>query len=311
MSRTEIRHGCKINYALKVGRRLPDGYHEIESIFLPVQKPFDRLLITPSPVDGGIRVCFVDRDGGAGAFSGIDPQNNSLTRVYERYAELTGFRPGLALTVVKMIPPGGGLGGGSANAATFLLYLQAQAVKSGHTPLPQGPLFETAGSLGADIPFFLINKPALVSGIGEKIAPAPNPAQGLYLLLACPDIAVSTAWAYAELDRMREMKSTSGKDVEKLCKNNPEQGLTSELHQANYSSPERLPDYGNDFEEVVFARYPELARLKEQLLASGARKALLSGTGASVFGLFREGADAKAAEESLANQGILVYSQRI
>ena len=311
MSFTELRHGCKINYSLKVGKRLPSGYHEIESIFLPVGCPYDRIVISRSTGKKDITVRFVGEDGIEGRFSAIDPEDNSLVHAYRKYAELTSFRPSLDITVFKMIPAGGGLGGGSANAAALLLHLQKETENSGGRPLSGQALSQAAASIGADVPFFLSNKPSYVSGTGEVIRPVENPVRERHLLLVCPDLSIATGWAYAELDRRRQIKNVFGDNGQKLCKNSPEQGLTYEMHQANYSSPDGLLEYGNDFEEVVFSKYSSLARIKKQLLDSGAATARLSGTGATIFGFFREAADAKAVEVDLAEQGLLVYSQRI
>lgn len=311
MTLASIVHGCKINYALKVGGRLPSGYHEIESIFLPVNTPSDRLEITRSHDTGGICVSFHSEGQVAEGVRGIDPVKNSLVLAYECYAGLTGFRPGLEVRVHKNIPAGGGLGGGSANAAAFLLFLQQQLLNAGGEPLSETRLTEAAAGMGADIPFFIYNRPAYVSGIGEEISFIENTLAGRFLVLACPSFSISTAWAYAELDRKRELAQASGNNVQKDCKNRDGQGLTSKIHQANNSTPAKLFEHGNDFEDVVFIHYPELVRLKEDLLSMGAEIARLSGTGASIFAVFRKAESAQIAVESLAKQDVLMYTLRM
>ena len=311
MSLTEIQHGCKINYSLRVGQRLANGYHDIESIFLPLANPFDRLAFRLSQKQGDIRVRINPAGSSAESIRNIPPDDNTIVRAYRLYADRTGFRPELDVLVDKSIPPGAGLGGGSANAAAVLAYLQQEAAEAGVQPLSAQELHDAASSLGADIPFFLCNTAAHVTGIGDNITPIENPAAGLFLLLVCPGIAVSTAWAYAELDLLREKNALSPSSGQKDCKNTPTECLTTEIHRANYSSPAGLLAYGNDFEDVVFVRYPDIARLKRRLYDLGAETARLSGTGSSMFSLFRDAAKAKAAEKSLANQGLKVYCQRM
>lgn len=311
MSLASFAHGCKINYSLKVGQRLEHGRHEIESLFLPVALPSDRLELRRFPGQGGIRVRFLGPDGDKKRYSFINPKDNTLVKAHERYAALTGFSPKIDLAIVKSIPVGAGLGGGSANAAALLRCLQQEAKQAGAKTLDEAALHELAASIGADVPFFLVNRPAWATGIGDKLTFTDNPVAGLYLLVVCPDVFVSTAWAYAELDLVRQQKNACGEACPKLSENSARQGLTSEMHQANYSSPAGLLESGNDFEEVVFARYPSLARLKENLLEEGAAKAGLSGTGSSLFALFRESGKARANEKALASQGFMVYSQRM
>lgn len=308
-----LRHGCKINYALRVGKRLPDGYHEIESIFLPVQQPFDRIDISHIQDHGGISVSFYDAAEPARPFPGIDPQHNSLTQAYHWYAARTGLTPALSIKVYKGIPAGGGLGGGSANAAALLEYLQGLAAdaQTGVMPLDREDLLESSKSLGADVPFFLLNKPAYVTGIGEKLTPIANPAAGKFLLIARPDLSISTAWAYRQLDLLREGNINKTVKNGKLSKNAAKQGLTSELHQANYSTPAGLTGYGNDFESVVFPLYPELTRLKNDISEHGAELVRLSGTGACMFAVFADMSKMEEAARNLASRNIMVYSQRI
>ena len=311
MSLTQIQHGCKINYSLRVGQRLANGYHNIESIFLPLANPFDRLAFRLSQKRGDIRVRMNPTGSSVESIRNLSPDDNTIVRAYRLYADRTGFRPELDVLVDKSIPPGAGLGGGSANAAATLSFLQQQAAEAGVQPLSEQELHDAAGSLGADVPFFLRNSAAHVTGIGDKITPMENPAAGLFLLLVCPDIAVSTAWAYAELDILRERNSLSPPIGQKDCKNTPIECLTTEMHRANYSSPAGLLEHGNDFEAVVFVRYPDIARLKRRLYDLGAETAHLSGTGSSMFSLFQDAAKALAAERSLANQGLQVYGQKM
>jgi len=126
-----LRAGCKINLYLHVGDRLPNGYHTLESLFLPLAEPHDILDIRLSPgtAQGLVRTSFVTACEREKPISGIDPRHNTLTRAAVWHAEQTGFRPALDILVRKGIPHGAGLGGGSADAAALLLHLQNLAGK--------------------------------------------------------------------------------------------------------------------------------------------------------------------------------------
>jgi 4-diphosphocytidyl-2-C-methyl-D-erythritol kinase len=295
-----LRAGCKINPYLHVGERLPSGYHTLESLLLPLAEPHDTLEIRVSSgaSEGLVQTSFVMACEGTRPISGIDPKHNTLTRAAAWHAEQTNFRPALDIRVRKGIPHGAGLGGGSSDAAALLLWLREQAVLAGIDVPPFPRFLESAAAIGADVPFFLLGKPALAEGIGEKLRPVPNPYAGYFLLLLCPGIAVSTAWAFAALDRERAEKNTPG-------------GLTSAGSRAK-SSLAHTPDppgHGNDFEPLVFAAYPELGRLHEELLQSGTALARMSGTGSSLFGLYREEKTAREAAKILARKGLSIYIQ--
>lgn len=306
-----LRHGCKINLFLRVLDRLPDGYHTIASLFVPLAEPCDRMDIVAAPSSHtGCSVAFADRHTGA-PLPHIDPNENTLTKAYAWYVGQTDFAPDLTVTVHKGIPEGAGLGGGSANAACLLDFLQNLACRSGVPPLERSALVAGAAAVGADVPFFLQEKAALAEGIGDRLLPVDNPVAGAYLVLLCPCLSVPTAWAYAALDDARRnaaQQDDSGQ--EKKAGKKLRQGLTTQSGQATYSLA-RWEDAGNDFEAVVFARFPELSRLQKTLLELGAKTARMSGTGSSLFGLFPDKVTAQMAAKTLASQGLNVYMQRI
>ncbi|MDL2315874.1 hypothetical protein LJC59_02190 [Desulfovibrio sp. OttesenSCG-928-A18] len=360
-----LRHGCKINYTLRVLRRRPDGYHDLESLFLPLSLPCDRLEIRPlpdqdgqkvesarnaegrpsrqarygrpgrAPAQGLCRVEFVRAEEAGGVreadgaregealgavhpLEGVDPADNTLTRAYAWYAARTAFAPGLAIRVHKGIPMGAGLGGGSANAACLLAFLQQEAARSGLTPLSREALLSGAWQIGADVPFFILGRAAMARGTGEILTPVPNPVAGLYLLLLCPGIGVPTGWAYAALDAARgdaALCKKSGRP-EPPEKNTKAEGslrdlcLTGRQSQATNSLAQAM-EPANDFEGPVFARFPELGRLKSSLYALGAAQAGMSGTGSALFGLFRDEDMALAAMKTLASKGFAVYMQQM
>ncbi len=354
MPDTFIRQGCKINLFLRVGKRLPNGYHELESLFLPLQLPYDVLRIRPASGNTGLKTAFFSPDGQqelrtgedaakAGAdmaarysslsTASIDPSRNTLTRAYDWYARMTGFAPALDIQILKGIPSGAGLGGGSADAAALLAHLQKEAAISGKQPLDRERLIEESKAVGADVPFFLAGGTALVSGVGEKLRPASHPFAGRYLLLLCPGICVSTAWAFSALDAAREKSA----GIKNLPRAQETESLTSNTDQATTSpltrthppetplpmgsvqkrqkvpqpAAQEFENHGNDFEDIVFARHPELARLKKALFFWGACPARMSGTGSSLFGVFTHKAQALLASKELAKSAVSVYMQRI
>lgn len=329
------RAGCKINLYLRVGDTLPNGYHELDTLFVPLPEPHDVLYISKSPAceigetddaeqkQSGIQVEF--------SVPGIDPARNTLTKAYAWYAALTGFTPHLHVRVEKNVPHGAGLGGGSADAAVLILYLQEEAAKAGHTLLSQRELLEKSAAVGADVPFFLLGTAATATGVGEKLVPVPNPCVGCYLVLVCPDIAVSTAWAFAALDTLRGIRNNncategteknaspsspadllrfSGNKEQKIEKNSA-YGLTSAARQATYDfAYGGWP--GNDFEDLVFTHWPLLARLYARLCSTGAELTRMSGTGSSMFALFRDESKAKETAKALASDGHKVYMQML
>ena len=266
-----VHTGCKINLFLFITGRLPNGYHELSTLFLPVPQPQDTLVLSPADRDSGIRVrCSVE---------GIDAEHNTLTRAYELYAQASNFAPAVDVELFKGIPHGAGLGGGSADGAQVLLWLQRHAPR----PLPEDRLYALAARVGADVPFFLRNRPCLAEGIGDRLSEVKSGVEGWSCVLLCPRVKVSTAWAYAAWDAERASFSLTEK--RKADKN-------------NRSSCQSF--YGmNDFEPVVFAAHPSLAALKARLAECGADIAGMSGSGSTLFGLFRDSGRAAQAAEAL------------
>ena len=307
-----LRAGCKINLYLHVGAKRADGFHDLESLFLPLEEPHDRLEIRPlaDEPEGRVLCSFFKASQGNEPLLDIDPERNTLTRAAAWHAEQSGFNPALEIRVYKGIPHGAGLGGGSSDAAALLLWLREQArlAKARLAPFPR--FLEAAAGGGADVPFFLRKTPALVTGLGEKLCPAVNPHAGHSLLLLCPNLAISTAWAFAALDRYREEQGGPHGGLPEFAKKNLSCGLTVEASRATPSFA-RTPGRGNDFEAIVFAAYPELARLHGRLIQSGALEARMSGTGSSLFALYREAEIARLAAKELAKEGCSVYIQRL
>jgi len=316
-----LRAGCKVNLYLRITGVRPDGYHELDTLFLPLPEPCDLLHVTPH-ADDGIAFTCTEPD--------VDPARNTVVTAYERFAAATGFRPGLAVHLEKHIPHGAGLGGGSADAAVLLRHLAALCAQQvpGAAPTPAA-LRAMAAGVGADVPFFLMDGPARASGIGEVLTPlatgelADLGLAGLHLVLACPPVRVSTPWAYRAWDAanacvpvtMPESASGPASASPALPGNRSMAGqsakslrpcLTSEsLEDRNPLS--RGPWLTNSFEPVVFQAHATLRRTKEFLLRRGACAALVSGSGASLFALFRKHGTARDVAEALRNDNIAAF----
>lgn len=272
---TRLRTGGKINLFLRITGVRPDGYHELSTLFVRLPQPCDELILRP--VAGtGLSVRCAEPD--------IDPARNTLTGAYELYAEATGFAPGLDVELVKGIPHGAGLGGGSADAALLLGWLQARCP----APLDSAALNALAVRVGADVPFFFASGPCLGEGVGERLTPCRPPLDGVYAVLVCPGTHIDTKWAYAAWDRATTSGALTG--FVKADKN----------HRSSFLWPWTVE---NCFEPVVFAAYPRLARLKARLVREGAAAAGMSGSGSALFGLFRDQGAARSAACRLREEG--------
>lgn len=244
---------AKVNLALRVLGQEADGFHAIETVFLRLELGDDVELRTTN----GKRSlkCFEMRDWPAEANLGY--------RAAALFADTTGWPKGFEIEIVKNIPIGGGLGGGSADAAAVLRILNGLTPK----PVSEEALFELAGSLGSDVPFLVSDHAmALAWGRGDRLLPLdPLPSRDVQLFF--PPFGIDTAQAFALLDESRDDKS----------RRSPE--LTTEMF-ADWDSAAK--NSVNDFEPLMRPRWPEI----DALLARGERSGFffrMSGTGSTVF----------------------------
>jgi 4-diphosphocytidyl-2-C-methyl-D-erythritol kinase len=251
---------AKVNLFLDVLEREPSGYHSLETAFLRIDLADD---ITVCQAAGRT----LDVSGPALPPAGLGPTEKNLAyRAAMAYADATGWPSGFAIELVKRIPAGAGLGGGSADAGAVLRALDALSPR----PLA-GRLAEVAATLGADVSFMTIEDPmALGSARGDRLKPIPA-LEPRAIVLAVPPFAVSTADAYAWLDADRAALSLT-----------PRTGLAKPV--ATWE--DAAASAHNDFTAVVARRHPEIAALTERLRAAGASIALLAGSGSTVFGVF-------------------------
>jgi 4-diphosphocytidyl-2-C-methyl-D-erythritol kinase len=257
---------AKINLFLDVLAREADGYHGIETAFLRIDLGDD---VTVREASGRS----LDVTGPALPTDGLGPtQENLAYRAAVAYIEATGWPAGFAIELVKRIPAGAGLGGGSADAGAVLRALDALS------PRPMGPrLLEIAAALGADVPFMTIEEPlALGSGRGGNLTPIP-PLEPRPTLLVVPTFAIGTSDAYAWLDADRS---------------SPDASAQTAIVEPLATWDDAAAAAHNDFEEVVARRHPELAATTDRLRRAGASVALLAGSGSTVFGIFDSVPDA-------------------
>ena len=266
-----LHPNCKINLGLRVVRKRPDGYHDLETIFYPVFGLHDDLEITPSDE-------FLFEQEGIAV--DCDMADNLIVKCFRmmqsRYPQVSNVH----IRFRKCIPFGAGLGGGSSDAAHTALALNELF----HLGLTKPQLAALVRPLGADCPFFIYNTPCYAEGIGDILAPISLPLNGLRLILIKSDIAVSTREAYSGITLHPE--------------------ATGEIHRALQTTHDinRLfPLLINDFEQTVFPLHPQLADIKQSLLRAGALYASMSGSGSTIFALFEDNVPANAISRSVVN----------
>lgn len=265
---------AKINLGLAVlGRRL-DGYHELRTIFQAISL-CDRLRLRHRR--RGIRVA-------CAALPGLG-ERNLAHQAAEIFLRETGRAGGVEIELTKRIPLGGGLGGGSSDAAAVLL---GCCRLFGLRPA-LGRLQEWAATLGSDVPFFLRGGAALGKGRGEIITPLPPWPQPVSVLICAPARGIATAEVY---DRLRAVGLTSREETFNILPARWREGNLHRLGEALF----------NDLEGAAFSLSPALAPLKSLLLGAGAEGASMSGSGSCCFGLFAQDQVAEAARRALQNK---------
>jgi 4-diphosphocytidyl-2-C-methyl-D-erythritol kinase len=265
--RLVARCPAKVNLALRVLGKRSDGYHELETVFQAVDL-WD--LLDVEPADDLEMAC--DQEG-----IPLD-ESNLVLRAAHRFREATGVDRGASFRLRKGIPVGGGMGGGSSDAAGALLLLD----RLWGTRARPEQLHAIAAGLGADVAFFLTGGTALGRGRGERIEPLES-LEETPLLLGLPPFGIPTAEVY------RRVRAPTGPGREAVRLTPP----GNDVSVARFSTL-KLPggkDFGfvtNDLERVVFEGWPELQAFRDSLIEAGARRALVSGSGSTVFGIFPE-----------------------
>ncbi len=247
----------KVNLGLNIVSKRNDGYHNLESVFLPIPWT-DILEITPSK-ETTIITTGRTIEGNT---------NNNLCAKAIRLMERNFDVPNLRLHLHKILPSGAGLGGGSSDGAHTLLLINSLFALNAS----EEQLIQMAAELGADCPFFIKNKPQYVTGIGEIMEDIAVDLKGKYMAIVFPEILVSTAIAFQGISPRPAKYNT--KDI-----------------LANTSIEQWKEYICNDFEAPVFKTHPIIKEVKSTLYKKGALFASMSGTGSAVYGIFSEKPD--------------------
>ena len=251
---------AKINLGLNIVERRPDGYHNLQTVFYPVPitdalevQPMDERF--PSPYDCDLKVSNFHIEG--------DEQHNLVVRAYGLLKQDFGERMKRVHTyLVKRIPTQAGMGGGSSDCAAMIRLLNEMF----NLQLSDAQMIDYAARLGADCPFFVLNRPVYAEGIGEKMSPIELSLKGWQLAIVRPDIPVPTKEAFSLITPRQ-----------------PQRNCRDIVMQPVETWRDELT---NDFEQSVFAIHPEIGKVKDSLYEMGATYASMSGSGSALFGLF-------------------------
>lgn len=245
----------KINLGLNVVEKRPDGYHNLETVFYPVNLQ-DALEVTTAKVSDKEYTLHV-----SGTPVECSPEDNLVVKAYLLLKK--DFKlPNVNIHMYKHIPSGAGLGGGSSDAAFMIKALNSKY----HLNLTDDQMETYAATLGADCAFFIKDKPVFATGIGNEMELVDLSLKGYYILIVKPDIHVSTREAYSAIHPRYPDLS-----LKELIKRPIDTWKNSMV---------------NDFEQSVFARHPEIGLLKEKIYGLGAVYASMTGSGSAIYGLF-------------------------
>lgn len=249
---------AKINLGLNIVSKREDGYHNIESVFYPIPL-YDILEVIP-----------VDKNKKSFSLEVIDlPDDGKQNLVEKAYRKLVDKYdiPPIEVILKKCIPFAAGLGGGSADAAYMLKILNKMFINK----VSEEEMLEIGKTIGADVPFFIKNKPVFADGIGTDFSDIDLSLNGYYIVLIKPDIAISTAEAYSGVTPCIPNYSLKEVIKQPICE---WRGVIK-----------------NDFEKSLFPKYPRLKEIKEFLYNIDAEYASMSGSGSSIFGIFKNEPD--------------------
>ncbi|MFN8008059.1 MAG: 4-(cytidine 5'-diphospho)-2-C-methyl-D-erythritol kinase [Terriglobia bacterium] len=275
LEQVQLRSFAKVNFGLQVLGKRGDGFHEIRTLLQTVAL-HDQIRLTRSRTPG---IQFTSNS------EELNPTRNLVAeaiRLYQRRMKASG---GIRVHLDKNIPIGAGLGGGSGNAAATLWGMSFLHQR----PLPLKQLLEWGAELGSDVPFFFLGGKCLGIGRGAEIYPLED-APKLHILIVVPPFAVSTASAYARLSLKLTKKGSLDK-IPHFCS-----GYLNRLSGTGTLE--------NDFESVVFSDFPQLKKIKQLLIRSGARDAGLSGSGSALYGVFGSRKELFKARSVVESKGI-------
>ncbi len=274
---------CKINLGLHILDKRSDGFHNIESVFYPVSWCDVLEVIESKTFD-----FFLDGRKVEGKTA-----DNSCVKAYQLLKDKYKLPP-VKIFLLKNIPAGAGLGGGSSDGAFMLKLLNEKFGLN----ISKQELKGLAARLGSDCPFFIENKPVTVTGRGEVMSEAAVTLKDFFIVIIYPSVPVNTAWAYGELAKQRK----AGKKLSDYEK--PLQKII-QLPVEEWSK-----FLQNDFEEIIFAQHPEIAQIKNDLLQQGAVYSSMSGSGSSVFGVFRKEINIKKISDVYGKENVFCHPVR-
>ena len=261
---------CKINLGLRVIRKREDGYHDLETVFVPIYGLHDELEVNKAcqrlTTNDQQPISFVQE----GIAVDCPAEDNLLIKCYRQMAARYPQIGPVSIRFRKNIPFGAGLGGGSSDAAHMAIALN-EIFSLG---LTKEQLAAEVRPLGADCPFFIYNVPCYAEGIGDKLTPIDLDLKGIRIIMVKPDEGVSTREAYSGITRHPEVSGEIRKNLSPFTF--------------------QLSAFQNDFEETVFPLHPTIAHIKKRLLDAGAFYASMSGSGSTVFGLFQNHAEGRS-----------------
>lgn len=246
---------CKINLGLNIVSKRSDGYHDIETVFFPVQ------------IKDAIEV--IEKEKFGFSTSGLqiegEQEKNLCVKAFQLLKNDLPQLPDVLMHLHKTVPMGAGFGGGSADGAFVLKLLN----KKFDLSLSDEQLRGYALQLGSDCPFFIVNKPCFATGRGERLGQIILDLSAFKFVIVHPGIHIGTAWAFSN-----SKPATPKRSIKEIIKQ-PIRSWKEELK--------------NDFEEPVFTQHPEIKSIKETLYDAGAVYASMSGSGSAVYGIFKKG----------------------
>ncbi|HET7440309.1 MAG TPA: 4-(cytidine 5'-diphospho)-2-C-methyl-D-erythritol kinase [Terriglobales bacterium] len=303
---TSVRSFAKINIGLKIGPAREDGFHELRTIYQTIALA-DLVRVD---VGRGMGIEIVCKDKRVPT-----DESNTCWRVAERVLKALKTRGNVRITIEKKLPVQGGLGAASSNAVATMFALEKEL----KMPLAAEERLRIASEVGSDVPLFLIGGTVLGVGRGEQVfALADLP--GWHCVIVTPEVGVSTPQAFADWDRQHADKLTARRVSDKM---DVFSRSVYEWLSGSSFSPTGVPagwdraeallldlvrtGIENDFERVVFPRYPAIREAKRALERAGAKYVSLSGSGSTVYGLFSDGENAGQAAQKLSDNGVPAY----
>lgn len=265
MFSAELYSYAKINFGLRILEKRQDSFHNLETIFYPV-KLHDRINICIQSSDYSANSVILKSNKSYIPLSKENLCYKAVERFFSEFRIKEYYK--IVIDMNKNIPVGGGLGGGSSNASVVLKFLINYFKIDIKTH--RSRILDLALKLGSDVPFFLIQKPCYAIGRGEKMNILKSFINPYNILIVNPNLHVSTKWAFEKLDFRKDFKKE------------PVLNKIADLRTENFDKLE------NDFEKIVFLKHNELKDIKEELIEFGAVFSSMSGTGATMYGLFEK-----------------------